>query len=311
MSASNPVNPETSTQQAKKPGILAKVLAWIGLLWGVLCILTGLFGEPGLAGSLAMLLVGIAFVLPSGWWMYCAAQDRKAIDHFEDTLRTNEHLSQFLTVEDSLVMQGMGGVQPPRKKERRWPIVSITSIILFVLGAVVMPVEPGATTGNAGTGSSVTDTSTSNTSSLTPSTSSSQSQPLTTRDTASETSRSSAAEESRRLEREEEQRIRAEEERQKREAEEAERARIAELERQQREAEQTERARIAEQERIQREQQQQFVAPAPAQRVSYANCRDVWNRLGRPIYPSDPGYTAGPRKLDGNSDGVGCEQDPR
>lgn len=62
------------------------------------------------------------------------------------------------------------------------------------------------------------------------------------------------------------------------------------------------------------EQVQQFIAPPepePEQKTSYANCREVWDVLGRPIYPSDPGYTAGPRKLDGNSDGVGCEQDPR
>ena len=54
----------------------------------------------------------------------------------------------------------------------------------------------------------------------------------------------------------------------------------------------------------------QAVAPAPSG-AYYANCTAVWNALGRPIYPSDPGYTAGPRKLDGNSDGVGCEKDPR
>lgn len=308
MSTSIPVKAEASGQLPKKPGILARVLAWIGLLWGVLCILTGLFGEPSWAGTFAMLLVGTAFVLPSGWWMYCAAEDRKAIGHFEDTLRANEHLSQFLTAEDSLIMQGMRGVQPPRRKDRRWPIVTIASIILFVLGALVMPVEPDAATGNTRAGLSETNTSTLKSSSTTPLISSSQSSTSPTRDTEAEASRSAAAEESKRMERENEQRIRMEEERRRREAEEAERAHIEEQQRQQREAEEAERARVAEQERA---QQQQVVAPAPASGVSYANCKDVWNRLGRPIYPSDAGYTAGPRKLDGNSDGVGCEQDPR
>ena len=46
-------------------------------------------------------------------------------------------------------------------------------------------------------------------------------------------------------------------------------------------------------------------APAPAY---YSRCADVWNALGRPIYPSDPGFRS---KFDRDGDGVGCERDPR
>ena len=37
----------------------------------------------------------------------------------------------------------------------------------------------------------------------------------------------------------------------------------------------------------------------------YANCTQVWQQLGRPIFPQDPGYNF---SLDADRDGVGCEQ---
>lgn len=40
----------------------------------------------------------------------------------------------------------------------------------------------------------------------------------------------------------------------------------------------------------------------------YANCTDVWNRLGRSIYRDDAGYRDA---LDRDGDGVGCESRPR
>ena len=48
--------------------------------------------------------------------------------------------------------------------------------------------------------------------------------------------------------------------------------------------------------------------PPPVAAPVYANCTDVWNRLGRSIYPSDPGFQA---KFDRDGDGIGCEEDPR
>lgn len=55
-------------------------------------------------------------------------------------------------------------------------------------------------------------------------------------------------------------------------------------------------------------------APAPVRATPvnnspyYANCRDVWNRLGRPIRSHEPGFHSG---LDHDGDGVGCERRPR
>jgi hypothetical protein len=48
--------------------------------------------------------------------------------------------------------------------------------------------------------------------------------------------------------------------------------------------------------------------PPPPPGDLYDNCTEVWNELGRPIYPSDAGY--GPH-LDADGNGIGCETDPR
>ncbi|WP_367269267.1 excalibur calcium-binding domain-containing protein [uncultured Mobiluncus sp.] len=53
-------------------------------------------------------------------------------------------------------------------------------------------------------------------------------------------------------------------------------------------------------------------APQPNQPANpganYANCREVWAILGRPITPQDPGFRD---KFDGDNDGIGCESRPR
>ena len=48
--------------------------------------------------------------------------------------------------------------------------------------------------------------------------------------------------------------------------------------------------------------------PRPTQTATYKNCTDVWNKLGRSIYPRDAGFQS---KFDRDGDGVGCERDPR
>ena len=50
------------------------------------------------------------------------------------------------------------------------------------------------------------------------------------------------------------------------------------------------------------------VKPNPPAATYYANCTDVWNRIGRSLYRGEPGYEA-PR-LDRDYDGVACENRP-
>lgn len=52
----------------------------------------------------------------------------------------------------------------------------------------------------------------------------------------------------------------------------------------------------------------QAPAPAPAATPYYKNCTAVWNAIERPITIADPGYAS---RHDSDSDGIGCERDPR
>ena len=240
----------------------------------------------------ALALVGLAFLIPSLWWLRCASKDNKAVKHYEDTVRTNAYLAQFLTEADQVVIQGMGTPRPPEKTPRHWPGVIALSAVLFIASVILMPVEedpaPTEPVANTTTSSSATS-STRSSAALS-----------TTRNTEAEASRASAAAASRSAEAAE------------REA--AERARAEEAARLQREAEEAERARIAEQQRLEQEQQQhQFVAPARAPEPApaaayYKNCTAVWNAIGSPIYAGQPGYDS---HLDRDGDGIGCERDPR
>lgn len=287
---------------ARSPGLFGQSVAWLAVAWGVLCVLAGVFDDQEPAGMVALALVGLAFLIPSLWWLRCASKDNKAVKHYENTVRTNAYLAQFLTEADQVVIQGMGTPHPPRKSPRHWPGVIALSAVLFIASVILMPVEedpaPTEPVANTTTSSSVRSTTRSSAALS------------TTRNTEAEASRASAAAASRSAEAA----AREAAEREAAEREAAERARAEEAARLQREAEEAERARIAEQQRLEQEQQQhQFVAPARAPEPApaaayYKNCTAVWNAIGSPIYAGQPGYDS---HLDRDGDGIGCERDPR
>ncbi|EFK54814.1 excalibur calcium-binding domain-containing protein [Corynebacterium genitalium ATCC 33030] len=279
-------HPEVADKkEIKPPNKLARLLAVAAFIWGILSIVVGFFGAASLLEGLALVLSGLAFLLPSAWWFYCVSEDRKAAARFQDTVTTNEELSKFLTEEDRLVLEGMSYVKVPERKRRHWPLTTSLSVVLFVLAVIIMPLPEGAEA----------NTETPSTTPETPTTT----QPTSTADTAADESRSSAAsasssaaEESRRSE---EERI----ERERRENEERDRQKPVETAPQQQ----------------QNDQPIQLIpppapepAPAPPQSAYYENCTAVWNATGGPIYAGQPGYAG---HLDRDGDGVGCENDPR
>lgn len=286
---------------ARAPGLFGQSVAWLAVAWGVLCVLAGALSYDDLPGMAAMIALGLAFLIPSLWWLRCASKDNKAVKHYEDTVRTNAYLSQFLTEADQVVIQGMGTPRPPEKTPRHWPGVITVSAVLFIASVILMPVEedpaPTEPVASTTTSSSATSTTTSSSAALS-----------TTRNTEAEASRASAA-----ASRSAEAAAREAAEREAAEREAAERARAEEAARLQREAEEAERARIAEQQRLEQEQQHQFLAPARAPEPApaaayYKNCTAVWNAIGSPIYAGQPGYDS---HLDRDGDGIGCERDPR
>ena len=259
----------------QKPKTWKRILAWGGFLWGLLCILVGVVDAGSFAEAAGFILFGLAFFAPSAWWMYCTAKDQKAFRQYRETLQTNENLAQFLTEADRVVLQGMSGVQPPRKVNRHWPVVTIGSIVALVVGTVIMPLEDED--GDSAP-SSTPPTTVSSSVSVSPSVS-----PAASTSAASVTTSADAG---------------------AAEREAAEAARVAEAERLEQERIERERA---EQEAV----PQQFVAPvqAPQQPSAYyRNCRAVWDAIGGPIHAGQPGYDS---HLDRDGDGVGCEKDPR
>ncbi|WP_052203469.1 excalibur calcium-binding domain-containing protein [Corynebacterium riegelii] len=273
----------------EKPKTWKRILAWGGFLWGFLSILVGVVDGGSFAEAAGFILFGLAFFAPSAWWMYCTAKDEKAFRQYRETLQTNENLAQFLTDADRVVLQGMSGVQPPRKVNRHWPVVTIGSIVALVVGTVITPLEEDGDSGSSSTPPTTVS------SSVSPAASTSAVFVTTSADEgAAEREREAAEAEA----------SRAEEARLAEEREAAERARVAEEQR-------------LEQERIERERAeqevvpQQFVAPAQAPQqpsAYYRNCRAVWDAIGGPIHAGQPGYDS---HLDRDGDGVGCEKDPR
>lgn len=273
----------------QKPKAWKRILAWGGFLWGFLSILVGVVDGGSFAEAAGFILFGLAFFAPSAWWMYCTAKDLKAFRQYRETLQTNENLAQYLTDADRVVLQGMSGVQPPRKVNRHWPVVTIGSIVALVVGTVITPLEEDGDSGSSSTP---------------PTTVSSSVSPAASTSAASVTTSADAGAAEREREAAEAEASRAEEARLAEEREAAERERVAEEQR-------------LEQERIERERAeqeavpQQFVAPAQAPQqpsAYYRNCRAVWDAIGGPIHAGQPGYDS---HLDRDGDGVGCEKDPR
>ena len=279
----------------QKPKTWKKILAWGGFLWGFLSILVGVVDGGSFAEAAGFILFGLAFFAPSAWWKYCTTKDLKAFRQYRETLQTNENLAQFLTEADRVVLQGMSGLQPPRKVNRHWPVVTIGSIVALVVGTVITPLEEDGDSAPSSTPPTTVS------SSVSPAAGTSATA-LTTSVDADAVEREREAAEAAEASRAEEARLA--EEREAAEREVAERERLAEAQR-------------LEQERIERERAeqeavpQQFVAPvqAPQQTSTYyRSCRAVWDAIGGPIHAGQPGYDS---HLDRDGDGVGCEKDPR
>lgn len=115
-----------------KPPTWKTVLAWVSVICGIIFILGGLLGGGGARFSLGCLFFGGAIAAPGLWWMYCEKQDKAALE------ATAQHTANYnLLSETDRALLG----EPPaaEKIRRRWPAVSIASVVAFIIGAAIVP----------------------------------------------------------------------------------------------------------------------------------------------------------------------------
>ncbi len=115
-----------------KPPIWKTALAWASIILGVIFILGGVFGGNGARFVIGGLLFGGAICTPGLWWMYCEKRDKAARE------AAAQHAANYsLLSETDRALLG----EPPaaEKMPRRWPVISIASIVALFAGAAFIP----------------------------------------------------------------------------------------------------------------------------------------------------------------------------
>lgn len=251
-----------SQRSSSKP---KTVLAWIAIVLGIILVILGEVGG---------FLLAAAFIVPGVWWMWCEAQDKKHYKESQEAATNHAQLRKLLDPErDALVLNSMGDAPQFTPVNRRWPIVWLTALVLFIAGGNLIP-ESESTTNTEPTPTSVAPTTT------TSATSESSSAATTTTRTSTTSSAHSNSPLSS---------VTAEETT-------ASIAKFADIPVEE-PAPAPAPAPVIE--------QPVPAAPAPAPaRVYYANCSEARAAGAAPIYEGQPGYS---RKLDRDGDGIACE----
>ncbi|OIR45772.1 excalibur calcium-binding domain-containing protein [Corynebacterium sp. NML130628] len=255
----------TQPQSQRSSSKTKTVFAWITIAVGIILLFSGEIGG---------ILLAAAFIMPGAWWMWCEAQDKKHYNEAQEAAANHEQLRKLLDPQrDSLVLNSMGDAPQFTPVNRRWPVVWLTALVLFIAGGSLIPesestldTEPtptsaAPTTTSTGSESTSAATTTTRTSTTTNSTHSSAS-PSTT--TTEETT--------------------------------AGIAKFADIPVE-------EPAQAPAPEPVIEQPVPAAPAPVPA-RVYYANCSEARAAGAAPIYEGQPGYS---RKLDRDGDGIACE----
>lgn len=222
--------------------------------------------------TLFILLFSLVFVIPGAWWIISDRRDQKQWERYEETVENNRRLATMIGDDNPDIVVGMGVVDPPSKRSRHWGIVSIVMVVLFA-GFVVLAPKQETTSEETPT------TSASPTTSLTATTSKTS----TTRTTASSSSSTTTTTQS------QEPTVTSTGTVEPTEAE-------------------VQPAAVLPPPPAPVEEAPTLTAdasPAPQQtngfmgaadtggKSSYANCKDVWNTLGRPIRAGSRGTSPG------------------
>lgn len=133
--------PELTEPTYVKPPVWKPVLAWVGVVLGVLFLAAavGTLGD-GVRGSAGIILWGLAMVIPGAWWIYCERKDRA---HAEEDYRLDQQAARAQQSMAGFVAPGaltpLTWDTPLTPVKRRWSIVATISVALFIVAVVVSP----------------------------------------------------------------------------------------------------------------------------------------------------------------------------
>lgn len=133
--------PELTEPTYVKPPVWKPVLAWVGVVLGVLFLAAavGTLGD-GVRGSAGIILLGLAMVIPGAWWIYCERKDRA---HAEEDYRLDQQAARAQQSMAGFVAPGaltpLTWDTPLTPVKRRWSIVATISVALFIVAVVVLP----------------------------------------------------------------------------------------------------------------------------------------------------------------------------
>ncbi|WP_288857557.1 excalibur calcium-binding domain-containing protein [uncultured Corynebacterium sp.] len=255
----------TQPQSQRSSSKTKTVFAWIAIAVGIILLFSGEIGG---------ILLAAAFIVPGAWWMWCEAQDKKHYNETQEAAANHEQLRKLLDPQrDSLVLNSMGAAPQFTPVNRRWPIVWLTALVLFIAGGSLIP-ESGSTTNTEPTRASMDPTTTTSATSESTSAATTTTHTSTTSSTHNSSSPSSVTTEETT----------------------AGIAKFADIPAE-------EPAQAPAPEPVIEQPVPAAPAPAPA-RVYYANCSEARAAGAAPIYEGQPGYS---RKLDRDGDGIACE----
>ena len=122
--------------------LIRRILAFATVGLGLLLSLTS-FGMGDWRDILGGILLGVAFMLPGAWFLWQEKIDRDKLAAYDEAVRQHSYYSGLLGPEDHSVVSGMGTPVPPQPTNRRWGLVYLGAVVIFAVGAAVLPpVEP-------------------------------------------------------------------------------------------------------------------------------------------------------------------------
>lgn len=130
-------------QSKTKPPLWKTVLAWAGLVLGIIGILASIDppDEPRASGLelLGSVLFGLALIIPAAWWMWCQSRDNKIAAQNAELETSHAQLQKYLTPEDAAYSQALDMAPRIPATNRRWKLVAPLSVAVAVLGVTLMP----------------------------------------------------------------------------------------------------------------------------------------------------------------------------